>query len=189
MRHRPFPHFPRPVRLLLAAIPALCIGSACLAPKATRDHVSYYALGTVAAQPPGEKDGGNYEIRLHHFPEHLRQSAIATRTGDVRWHYNPHALWAEDLQSGTLRILRQAFPAAGDAGAPVIHLWIDRFDGASDTGQALIEARWQVQPPAGAAGKLHRFSASHSWSARDYESLVQALTRCLQDLLTAMQSG
>ena len=113
MKLRPFFH-----PGLLLACAWLLTGTGCnLIPPSTPDATRYYVLTTAPAKASAAvPDGPHWRIALRtvEIPSYLRGKAMQVRSTGNEIHYAGEALWAESLDAGLGRVLRESLEGRGE---------------------------------------------------------------------------
>lgn len=100
-------------RPLLLSLPALLLLAGCsLLPAPQPDTTRYFVLGS-RAEPSLAPEAGAVRLGLRpvEVPAYLRNKAIAIRRGDHEVGYAADARWAEPLEAGVTRVLRERLAA------------------------------------------------------------------------------
>jgi uncharacterized lipoprotein YmbA len=182
---------------------AVLAGSGCsILPEAAADPTRYYVLGdpAAAARPAASVRGeaGAIAIRSIELPAYLRNSrSMVVRAGENEVRYEDFSRWAEPLDAGIQRVLKDGLVSALGASSVV------SFPLASgETRQWDLRVRVArcegAAPAAGSAGVL--FSASYQivsvadgalvaqgdlsvtdleWNGRDFGELARQLSRAV----------
>ncbi len=86
-------------------------------PPATPDTTRYYVLTTVPPKPAMMTFAGAHwrvALRPVEIPSYLRGKAMIVRSGNNEIHYAEDARWAEPLEAGLGRVLRESLEGRGE---------------------------------------------------------------------------
>lgn len=100
----------KPLRLLAAfpALAALSFLTGCnILPEPQPDRARYYVLDARAANEAAPSAAVRLGLRPIEVPAYLKEKAIATRAGDNEVRYAAEAFWAEPLEAGLARVVRE----------------------------------------------------------------------------------
>lgn len=96
----------------LSAAAALALLSGCnLLPEPQPDHARFYVLDARAATESAPADAVRLGLRPVEVPPYLKNKAVALRTGDNEVRFSTEAFWAEPLEAGIARVLRERLAA------------------------------------------------------------------------------
>ncbi len=97
-------------RLLPAAAPLAVLLAGCnLLPEPQADQSRYYVLESAA--PAAEAPAVRLGLRRVEIPAYLKSKALVVRTGNNELRYSDTARWAEPLEAGLARALRDQLAA------------------------------------------------------------------------------
>jgi len=106
--------------LLGAGIAALLLGGCKILPEASIDPTRYYVLnGPVTTEPSVARPTGTHQIGLRpvELPGYLRNHKdMVVRTGANELHFQEFALWAEPLETGINRVLKDRLQSTDTIG-------------------------------------------------------------------------
>jgi uncharacterized lipoprotein YmbA len=153
----------------LMAVAATVLGGCQLLPVATADATRFFVLTgpTAVAQPGGRLQVG---LKAVEMPAYLRATkSMVVRDGANEIRYQDYARWAEPLEAGVLRILKERLLASPEVRGVDAHPM--RGDVTRDYDVAVRIIRCE-----GAAGSddVARFSASYEIVAADGSGKVVA---------------
>jgi uncharacterized lipoprotein YmbA len=103
--------------LLPVAAALLALTGCNLIPPSTPDATRYYVLTTTPAKPaaaPAEGPHWRISLRTIEVPSFLRGKAMQVRSGGNEIHYAEEARWAESLEFGLGRVLRESLEGRGE---------------------------------------------------------------------------
>ncbi len=189
-------------RLIAVALLAVFAGGCSIVPQAKVDPTRTYILGTPGdvAAPPDIRAGMRVSIRALTLAGYLQGSkAMLVRHGENEIVPQDYARWAEPLDSGVARLLRDGLVAAGAASvvdSPPgmgrdadcdLSLWISACEGLKNPGgtfgvkfSANYEIRFHQSP-----GKIIRrtfVAPSQAWDGADFGRLAGLLSACVEKL-------
>ncbi|HXA14105.1 MAG TPA: PqiC family protein [Opitutaceae bacterium] len=165
----------------------VCLLSAgCSLPEAKSDTARYYvlpAVEAVASNSPGLHIG-LFPVQL---PEYLKLNSMAVRDGASEIYYRDGERWAEPLDAGLARVLRQQLSATAQVVSYPFHpdetrdydvrVRVQACEGTAD-GHVVFSATFEIYA-AGANGALvaqHVFTAEPAkWDGSDYARLAELL--------------
>ncbi len=181
---------------LLAAL----LGSGCtLLPPAAADPTRYYVFNPpeqapVAVAMSGSR-GTTLAIRSIELPAYLRNSkSMVVRVGENEVRYEDYSRWAEPIDAGLQRILKErlanaegvrsviSFPlAAGETRQMDLRIRVSRCEGnAPRGGQAVAQLVANYQVFDGADGKrllsAHFSAPALPWDGHDFDELARQLS-------------
>jgi uncharacterized lipoprotein YmbA len=103
---------------LILTVGCLFAATACnVIPTAQPDVTRYYVLTTVTTKPAAvAADGPHWRIALRsvEVPSFLRGKAMQVRSAGNEIHYAEEARWAESLEAGLGRVLRESLEGRGE---------------------------------------------------------------------------
>jgi uncharacterized lipoprotein YmbA len=185
---------------LLAPAAALALLSACsVIPEVTPDLTRYYVLTTApAAEPAPAADVQavpRISLRPVVVPEFLRGRIMQVRSGPNEVRFIDNARWAEPLESGLNRVLRENLGQRASAvrivsrtGEPHdfdVAVHIRQFEGVLPAGAAGVSARIEVYStdvePKLLAQENFNTLVTH-WDGKDHGQLAQKLSEAAAKL-------
>jgi uncharacterized lipoprotein YmbA len=114
---------PRPVVFLALPLLGLLAGAGCnVIPAVTPDATRFYVLTPAAGRPaPVAPAGPRWRVALRpvEVPTFLRGKAMQVRVGTNEIAYAEEARWAESLEAGLGRVLRESLEARGEVARVV----------------------------------------------------------------------
>lgn len=111
---------PRPLSLLGLLLPVLgllAVAGCNVIPASQPDETRYYVLTTVAGKPAVDNPAGPHwrvALRPVEVPSFLRGKAMQVRFAGNEIRYVEEARWAESLEAGLGRVLRESLEARGE---------------------------------------------------------------------------
>ncbi len=196
----PAPSMKHPLRPILAAAGLLALAACNVVPPAQDDPTRYFVLadaGVSASHSEGTLRVGLKSVQLEGY---LKRKDIVIRTGANEVEFRDFRLWAEPLDSGVSRVLRQALRAS----PPVGQVYAEPFpvDGARDydvsveilhcegaasgSGQvARLSAVYEIStvgPQAHVVARRRFDAPDQAWDGRDYGSLAGLLSADIASL-------
>lgn len=176
-------------------------GAGCsILPEAAADPTRYYVLDDPAGAGTSVASAtvGKVAIRSIELPAYLRNSrSMVVRAGDNEVRYEDFSRWAEPLDVGIQRVLKERLLAALGAssvvsfplGAGETRQWdlrvrVDRCEGSSPRAGSpgvLFVASYQIVAAADGAtvGQGELSVTDLPWDGRDYGELAQQLSRAV----------
>jgi uncharacterized lipoprotein YmbA len=113
-------HFQIRPALLAASLVALLLGGCNVLPEATVDPTRYYVLsGPVATEPTVTRPAGTHQIGLRpvELPGYLHNhKSMVVRSGANELRFQDYARWAEPLETGLNRVLKERLLSADTIG-------------------------------------------------------------------------
>ncbi|HWZ95935.1 MAG TPA: PqiC family protein [Opitutaceae bacterium] len=184
--------------LLPSALWFFCAG--CSLPEARPDVAHTYVLRVAAEDVTPKSFGRHVGLFPVQLPEYLKQRAMVVREGASEVRYNDEERWAESLDAGLTRVLRERLSATAQVLAyPFtleqvrdydVRVRMQACEGTSDGG-VVFSATFEIYA-AGANGALvtqGAFTADPAkWDGRDYArlaGLVSADATKLADAIAA----
>lgn len=182
---------------------AVLAGSGCsILPEAAADPTRYYVLndpaGAGTSVASASTTAGKVAIRSIELPAYLRNSrSMVVRAGDNEVRYEDFSRWAEPLDAGIQRVLKERLLAALGAssvvsfplGAGETRQWdlrvrVDRCEGSSPRAGSpgvLFVASYQIVAAADGAtvGQGELSVTDLPWDGRDFGELAQQLSRAV----------
>jgi len=114
-----------PAWALLAVTSAMLSGCSSLLPQATPDTTRYFVLSNpVTARSGVTKAGGRLQIGLRpvELPAYLRATkSMVVRDGGNEIRYQDFSRWAEPLEAGVNRVLKERLLASSEVAGVVAH--------------------------------------------------------------------
>lgn len=109
------------IKLFLLLLGVVAVAGCSIIPEAAADPTRYYVLdGPEAATLPAIAAGGTLAIRSIELPAYLRNSkSMVVRLGENEVRYEDFSRWAEPLDAGIQRILRERLVALLGAASVV----------------------------------------------------------------------
>lgn len=98
------------VSLLLISVCALALSGCNILPAPQADNTRYFVLES-AAGPAAESGAVRLGLRRVEVPAYLKSKAIVSRAGNNELRYADTARWAEPLEAGIARVLRDQLGA------------------------------------------------------------------------------
>jgi len=111
------PRFSFPSRLAVALGVFLFVAGCNVIPPPTPDATRYYVLTTIPPKPATVTfTGPHWRVALRpvEIPSYLRGKAMLVRSGSNEIHYVDEARWAESLEAGLGRVLREGLEGRGE---------------------------------------------------------------------------
>ena len=131
-----------------------------LIPPSTPDATRYYVLTTAPAKPAAAGDAGPHwrvALRPVDVPSFLRGKAMQVRQAGNEIHYAEEARWAESLEAGLSRVLRESLEGRGEVAHVVsstgeehdfeIAVRVLRCEGDREAKVARFTAVVEIYPP------------------------------------------
>ena len=185
---------------LLAGVGALSVLAACSLPEAQPDLTRYYVLTSESAPLAGAPvasagEGRKVFLKAVNVPEFLRGKIVQVRLAENEVKYIDTARWAEPLEAGLSRVLRESLDRAEgdievvtrpmDARDFDIVVQVRRCEGVVSDRMARLDARVEVF----SAGLESRRIAEEEfaievqgWDGSDYGELAANLSEAAQSL-------
>jgi uncharacterized lipoprotein YmbA len=193
--------------LLCAGLTVLSLGGCKIIPEATVDSTRYYVLnGPVTTDPAGARPTGTYQIGLRpvELPGYLRNHKdMVVRTGANELRFQEFALWAEPLEAGVNRVLKERLLAADTIGGVTTYPFSIDIKRDYDVVVRILNCEGLVQ---GEKGSVARFAAAYDiiatgaggqvvvrrtftapdqgWNGADYAALARLLSEAVAKLST-----
>ena len=175
----------------------------CASAPVSSEEIQLHTVSSESVAPVAASNGEGVPIALRlAVSEYLDQPELVVREADASLHLSPRNQWAEPLEIGFERLLRnrlaeepgisRVLPLGVESDrSPVllVIVFVDRFEGEKLTGgmnRAVIDASWRIvrsveQPgPALSSGLFAR--EAESWDGKDYEMLKNLLKQLAGDL-------
>jgi uncharacterized lipoprotein YmbA len=192
--------FPALPSVLSAALLATVLlwNSGCSLPQAQADSTRYFVLSSSSTPAaPSTPAGPHWRIALRpvQVPSFLRGKAMQVRLGGNEVSYADDYRWAETLEAGIGRVLRESLDGRGvvsrvvtSAGDPhdydvVVHVL--RCEGDGKTGVARFSAEVEIfSTGPGAPRRAHDVFSTEvrGWNRQDYAQLAQKLSEAVDQL-------
>jgi uncharacterized lipoprotein YmbA len=159
----------------------------CSLPEAKSDAARYYVLPSAAEAVTPKSSALHVGLFPVQLPDYLKQRSMAVREGASEIHYRDNERWAESLDAGLARVLRERLSASAQVLSYPFTLEVTRdydvrvrvqaCEGTTD-GLAVFSATFEIYA-AGANGALvaqDTFTAKPAkWDGRDYAGLAGLL--------------
>lgn len=145
--------------LLLACAWLLAATGCNLIPPSTPDATRYYVLTTAAGKPAAASPTAHWRVALRpiEVPSFLRGKAMEVRSAGNEIHFAEEARWAESLDAGLSRVLRENLDGRGEVAHVVssageehdfeIAVRLLRCEGDRDAKVARFTAVVEIFPP------------------------------------------
>jgi len=146
--------------LLISAALWLLAGTGCnVIPTSLPDATRYYVLTTTPAKPATAPAAPHWRVSLRpvEVPSFLRGKAMQVRQAGNEIHYAEDARWAESLEAGLSRVLRESLDDRGEIGRVVaspgedhdfeIAVRLLRCEGDREAKVARFSAVVEIYPP------------------------------------------
>jgi len=175
---------------------ALLLLAACSLPEAMPDPTRFYVLtsNAVAASPGAVAQPVRVYLRSVLVPDYLRGKLMQVRLAENEVRYVDQARWAETLEPGLARVVREnlvksgtvdVVPRAGDAHAFEIVLQVRRCEGVLPAGVARLAVRIEIystdlDPQLLATDEFSTDVAG--WDGQDYGQLAAKLSEAATQL-------
>lgn len=148
--------------LLLAVLAVLSLGGCKIIPEATVDSTRYYVLnGPVTTDPTVARPTGIHQIGLRpvELPGYLRNHKdMVVRTGANELRFQEFALWAEPLEAGVNRVLKERLLSTENIGGVTTYPFSIDIKRDYDVVVRILNCEGLVQ---GDAGAVARFTAAY----------------------------
>jgi len=180
----------------------LCVlSTGCSLPEARSDTAHNYVLRVAAEAVPPKPSGLRLGLFPVQLPEYLKQRAMVVREGASEVRYNDDERWAESLDAGLARVLRERLSATAQvvsypftleqARDYDVRVRVQACEGTSDGG-VVFSATFEIYA-AGANGALvaqNVFTAEPvKWDGSDYAGLAQLLAADATKLADAISAA
>jgi uncharacterized lipoprotein YmbA len=177
------------------------LSTGCSLPAARPDTARNYVLRVAAEIVPPKPSGLHLGLFPVQLPEYLKQRAMAVREGASEVRYNDEERWAESLDAGLARVLRERLSATAQVLAyPFtteqvrdydVRVRVQACEGTSDGGVA-FSATFEIYA-AGANGALvaqGTFTAGPAtWNGSDYAKLAGLISADATKLADAIAAA
>ena len=186
-----------PIRLLLGVIAIAFLGG-CSFLRPHDDPTRFYVLTVPPAATERFADGEFKKLRIGlkpvEVPAYLRTKSMVVRTGTNEIHFAEFDRWAEPLDQGIIRVMKEALSSAPNVESVTLNshgddsldcevaIRILAFEGVrveSGTSSIHFAASWEVRAVGtnSTATKRGRFTANAVvWGGKDYEQLAERLS-------------
>lgn len=181
-------------RALFLAVTVLLAAAGCSLPQAQVDPTRYYVLSTPAAKP-ASGDGAHWRVALRtvQIPSFLRGKSMQVRSGTNEVIYADESRWAESLEAGVSRVLRESLEgreaitnvvsSAGEEHDFDIVVSVLRCEGDRAAGVARFTAVIEIYSTAPGAPRIARDTFTtevQGWNGQDYGQLAQKLSEAVE---------
>ncbi len=199
----------RSISTALAVFGGLLFAGCQVLPEAVVDPTKYYVLNSPNPTPQADKPAGKLVIGLQpvELPGYLRGTkSMVTRTGPNELRFDDFARWAEPLDAGLRRVLKEQIARADGVARVVdgssrdgkrdydVSVRIDRCEG-SATGSrktALLTATYEIVDLRGEGCVVARKTVSApevSWDGSDNGTLARLLSEAAAKLGDDIAAG
>lgn len=184
--------------ILLAGL--LALAGCSVVPEPQADLTRYYVLAGSPVSATPTENGLKLGLKKIILPPYLEKGSIVIRRGENELTYNDYARWAEPLEDGVARLVRnhllanprvgrvftEGFPFDQDRDFDVA-ITINRCEGVSQGGLtvARFAAVVEITAPSAEGKLVSRRTVGPlevAWDGRDYGALVQALSKAVGSL-------
>jgi hypothetical protein len=173
----------------------------CSLPEARPDTAHNYVLRVTAEAVPPKSSGLHVGLFPVQLPEYLKQRAMVVREGASEVRYNDEERWAESLDAGLARVLRErlsataqvlAYPFTTEQARDYdVRVRVQACEGTSDGG-VIFSATFEIYA-AGANGALvaqNTFTAEPAkWTGGDYAKLAGLISADATELADAIAAA
>jgi uncharacterized protein len=170
----------------------------CSLPEAKSDTARYYVLPSAAEAMTPKSSALQVGLFPVQLPDYLKQRSMAVREGASEIHYRDNERWAESLDAGLARVLRERLSGTAQVLSYPFTLEVTRdydvrvrvqaCEGTLDGG-AVFSATFEIYA-AGANGALvarNTFTARPAkWDGADYAKLAELLAADAAQLADAI---
>ena len=163
------------------------MSTGCSLPEARPDTAHNYVLRVAAEAVPPGSSGLHIGLFPVQLPEYLKQRAMVVREGASEVRYNDEERWAESLDAGLTRVLRErlsattqvlAYPFTLEQARDYdVRVRVQACEGTTD-GHAVFSATYEIYATGvnGALVARDTFTAKPAkWDASDYAQLAGLL--------------
>jgi uncharacterized lipoprotein YmbA len=185
---------------ILASIFCL-LAAGCSLPEAKSDSARYYVLPSAAVVSLPKAAALHVGLLPVQLPDYLKLRSMAVREGASEIQYRDDERWAETLDAGLTRVLRERLSSAvqvlsypfslEEARDYDVRVRVQSCEGTAD-GQAIFSATFEVYT-AGANGALvaqNTFTAQPAkWDGSDYARLAELLAADAAQLADAIAAA
>lgn len=198
----------------LAVLPAVLVGllaAGCSLPQAQPDLTRYYVLAAPTEKPAGESPGSatgaaetaaqkpwTLGLRPVEAPPFLRNRAMLVRLGPNEVRFADESRWAEPVDAGVARVLRETLEARSDVARVVgvtvnaeasrdfdVLVRVERCEGARDAHVARFVAAVEIysvgENPARVAREVVTTEIP-GWNGQDFPDLAAKLSEAIDQL-------
>ncbi len=183
------------VSALLAAVLA-----GCALPEAKPDLTRYYLLTSSTTNPPEETAGARWQLGLRpvEVAPFLKHRAMLLRRGTNEVRFVEEARWAEPLEAGVARVLRESLETRRDVARVAnvtrsseaardydVLVRIQRCEGVPERGLARFEAIVEIYTTDLDPVRVGRevvTAETGGWDANNYEDLARKLSAALEQV-------
>ncbi len=173
------------------------LGAGCSLPQAQADSTRYYVLTTAGTPATVAPAGPHWRVALRpvDVPSYLRGKAIQVRVGGNEIQYAEDSRWAESLEAGIGRVLRESLEGRGEIAHVVtsagedhdfdISVRVLRCEGDRTTGVARFTAVVEIYSAGPGAARRARDTFTMEvpgWDKQDYGQLAQKLSEAVDGL-------
>jgi len=173
----------------------------CSLPEARPDTAHNYVLRVTEKAVPPKSSGLHVGLFPVQLPEYLKQRAMVVREGASEVRYNDEERWAESLDAGLARVLRErlsataqvlAYPFTTEQARDYdVRVRVQACEGTSDGG-VIFFATFEIYA-AGANGALvaqNTFTAEPAkWTGGDYAKLAGLISADATELADAIAAA
>jgi len=177
------------------------LSTGCSLPAARPDTARTYVLRVAAEDVAPKSSGLHLGLFPVQLPEYLKQRAMVVREGASEVRYNDEARWAESLDAGLTRVLRErlsataqvlAYPFTTEQARDYdVRVRVQSCEGTSDGG-VVFSATFEIYA-AGANGALvaqNTFTAEPAkWNGSDYAKLAGLISADATKLADAIAAA
>jgi hypothetical protein len=208
MQHIPPIHsqafsIPRRAFALLAGVIAACALSSCAFLQPPADPTRFYVLTLPSASSPSAADGefARWKIGLRsvELPAYLQTKLMVVRTGTNEIHFAEFDRWAEPLDAGIGRVIKEKLISADNVKVVALNshgedtldyevmirvLACEGVRGESGTGSIRLSMSWEIQSVGTNATAIKRggfTAAPAAWDGKDYGQLALQLSKAIAD--------
>jgi len=185
----------------------ICVGAAatvwlagCSLPEAKPDLTRYYLLTSSTANPPKEETGAQWKLGLRpvEVAPFLKHRAMLLRRGSNEVRFVEDARWAEPLESGVARVLRESLESRGEVASVTnvtpssekardydLLVRIQRCEGVPERNLARFEAVVEIYTTDIDPVRVGRevvTAETSGWDAGNYEDLARKLSAALDQV-------
>ena len=189
------------ITLCLLASGLCLLSASCSLPAARSDTARNYVLRVAAEDVAPKSSGLHIGLFPVQLPEYLKQRAMVVREGSSEVRYNDDERWAESLDAGLTRVLRErlsataqvlAYPFTTEQARDYdVRVRVQACEGTSDGG-VVFSATFEIYA-AGANGALvaqGAFTAGPArWDGRDYAELAGLISADATKLADAIAAA
>lgn len=194
-----------PLAGMLAVLIASTLAAGCTFLRPTPDTSRYFALSSTDSLPPPPPERRRPDIHIGlgpiSLPGYLDAQGIVRSGSGGSLDYIPGAFWAEPVSDGFARALLYRTEARIGTSHGVAFPWYSttrvdlkipvnvlRFEATAD-GRAVLVARWSVERTSDGKVVASAQSVFEENAGSDPAAIVDALSRCLDNLAEAIAQG